>query len=63
MEEGQDPDVLKHAGKVPENLKAVKEEEIVVWVDPVDGTAEYTQGGYPVAKQPNNFNLLSTGDE
>jgi 3'(2'), 5'-bisphosphate nucleotidase len=30
--------------KLPANLKAVKDEECVVWVDPVDGTAEYTQG-------------------
>lgn len=28
----------------PAYLKGVKEEEIVVWVDPLDGTAEYTQG-------------------
>ncbi|CAH0756449.1 unnamed protein product [Diatraea saccharalis] len=28
----------------PDNLKSVQEEEIVVWVDPLDGTAEYTQG-------------------
>ncbi|KAJ8723877.1 hypothetical protein PYW07_007857 [Mythimna separata] len=28
----------------PVNLQSVKEEDIVVWVDPLDGTAEYTQG-------------------
>ncbi|CAH0690224.1 unnamed protein product [Spodoptera exigua] len=28
----------------PANLQGVKEEEIVVWVDPLDGTSEYTQG-------------------
>ncbi|GBP24314.1 3'(2'),5'-bisphosphate nucleotidase 1 [Eumeta japonica] len=27
----------------PGNLQNVKEEDIVVWVDPLDGTAEYTQ--------------------
>ena len=45
MEESQDEGVLKHAEKVPENLRDIKEEEVVIWVDPVDGTAEYTQGG------------------
>ncbi|CAH2983429.1 unnamed protein product [Chilo suppressalis] len=28
----------------PDSLLGVKEEDIVVWVDPLDGTAEYTQG-------------------
>ncbi|CAK1583705.1 unnamed protein product [Parnassius mnemosyne] len=28
----------------PSNLQGVKEEDIVVWVDPLDGTSEYTQG-------------------
>ncbi|XP_050353961.1 3'(2'),5'-bisphosphate nucleotidase 1 isoform X2 [Nymphalis io] len=28
----------------PSELKGVKEEDIVVWVDPLDGTSEYTQG-------------------
>ncbi|XP_063831311.1 3'(2'),5'-bisphosphate nucleotidase 1 isoform X2 [Ostrinia nubilalis] len=28
----------------PTNLQGVKEEDIVVWVDPLDGTSEYTQG-------------------
>lgn len=35
-------DVLTHS--CPEDLKAVKEEDVVVWVDPLDGTKEYTQG-------------------
>lgn len=30
--------------KCPANLLSVKEEDIVVWVDPLDGTSEYTQG-------------------
>ncbi|XP_047994028.1 3'(2'),5'-bisphosphate nucleotidase 1 isoform X2 [Leguminivora glycinivorella] len=28
----------------PASLQGVKEEDIVVWVDPLDGTSEYTQG-------------------
>ncbi|CAH0728478.1 unnamed protein product, partial [Brenthis ino] len=28
----------------PSKLQGVKEEDIVVWVDPLDGTSEYTQG-------------------
>ncbi|XP_039757649.1 3'(2'),5'-bisphosphate nucleotidase 1 isoform X2 [Pararge aegeria] len=28
----------------PSFLKGVKEEDIVIWVDPLDGTSEYTQG-------------------
>ncbi|XP_013183386.2 3'(2'),5'-bisphosphate nucleotidase 1 isoform X2 [Amyelois transitella] len=38
----EDKDVL--GVKCPVNLQAVKEEDIVVWVDPLDGTSEYTQG-------------------
>jgi len=28
----------------PDNLKSVNESDVVVWVDPLDGTSEYTQG-------------------
>lgn len=28
----------------PENLKHVNESDIVIWVDPLDGTSEYTKG-------------------
>ncbi|GFR21450.1 3'(2'),5'-bisphosphate nucleotidase 1 [Trichonephila clavata] len=28
----------------PEALASIKEEDVVIWVDPLDGTAEYTQG-------------------
>ncbi|KAK3879404.1 hypothetical protein Pcinc_016024 [Petrolisthes cinctipes] len=28
----------------PSTLTSLSEEEVVVWVDPLDGTAEYTQG-------------------
>lgn len=37
-----DSDVLKL--DCPSNLLEIKEENVVVWVDPLDGTAEYTQG-------------------
>lgn len=37
-----DKDILKR--KCPEQLTNVTEEELVVWVDPLDGTSEYTQG-------------------
>lgn len=37
-----DKDVLKL--ECPASLQGVKEEDIVVWVDPLDGTSEYTQG-------------------
>lgn len=28
----------------PAFLQSVKEEDVVIWVDPLDGTSEYTQG-------------------
>ncbi|XP_077561587.1 3'(2'),5'-bisphosphate nucleotidase 1 [Haemaphysalis longicornis] len=37
-----DKDVLSTS--LPDELKDVKEEDLVVWVDPLDGTKEYTQG-------------------
>lgn len=37
-------DVMGHDGKVPNELLNVKEEDVVIWVDPLDGTAEYTMG-------------------
>ncbi|KAL8614589.1 hypothetical protein ACOMHN_049402 [Nucella lapillus] len=37
-----DTEVLKQT--CPPSLVDVKDEDIVIWVDPVDGTAEYTQG-------------------
>ncbi|CAH0690223.1 unnamed protein product [Spodoptera exigua] len=36
----------------PANLQGVKEEEIVVWVDPLDGTSEYTQGALMLKRDP-----------
>ncbi|XP_070180961.1 3'(2'),5'-bisphosphate nucleotidase 1-like isoform X1 [Littorina saxatilis] len=41
IETEQSPEVLKQT--CPPNLLNVKDEDIVIWVDPVDGTAEYTQ--------------------
>ena len=37
-----DESVFKH--KCPEEWVNVNDEDIVVWVDPLDGTSEYTQG-------------------
>nr|XP_022330205.1 3'(2'),5'-bisphosphate nucleotidase 1-like [Crassostrea virginica] len=42
IEQGFDAEVLKHT--CPEYLKDTKDEDIVIWVDPLDGTAEFTQG-------------------
>ncbi|XP_041969466.1 3'(2'),5'-bisphosphate nucleotidase 1 isoform X1 [Aricia agestis] len=36
----------------PASLKSVKEEDIVVWVDPLDGTSEYTQGALMLKRDP-----------
>lgn len=32
------------AKKCPDNLKHVNESDVVIWVDPLDGTSEYTKG-------------------
>lgn len=37
-------EVLALADKWPQDLANVKDEDVTVWVDPVDGTAEYTEG-------------------
>ncbi|KAH0622689.1 hypothetical protein JD844_025202 [Phrynosoma platyrhinos] len=42
LEDGQCEEILKKA--CPQQYAAIKEEELVVWVDPLDGTKEYTEG-------------------
>ncbi|XP_048456989.1 3'(2'),5'-bisphosphate nucleotidase 1 [Rhincodon typus] len=42
IEAGQSEDVLKYS--CPTQYSHIKEDEIVVWVDPLDGTKEYTEG-------------------
>ncbi|CAL1534611.1 unnamed protein product [Lymnaea stagnalis] len=37
-----DPGVLSHP--CPEGYKDVTDDQVVIWVDPLDGTAEFTQG-------------------
>ncbi|XP_013417261.1 3'(2'),5'-bisphosphate nucleotidase 1 isoform X2 [Lingula anatina] len=44
VETSLDENILKHVSNFPEEWKDVKDEDIVIWVDPLDGTAEYTQG-------------------
>ncbi|XP_026494306.2 3'(2'),5'-bisphosphate nucleotidase 1 isoform X1 [Vanessa tameamea] len=36
----------------PSELQGIKEEDIVVWVDPLDGTSEYTQGALMLKRDP-----------
>ncbi|XP_028027549.1 3'(2'),5'-bisphosphate nucleotidase 1-like isoform X1 [Bombyx mandarina] len=45
-----DKEILKL--QCPPNLQEVKEEDIVVWVDPLDGTSEYTQGALMLKRDP-----------
>ncbi|XP_072121180.1 3'(2'),5'-bisphosphate nucleotidase 1 [Mobula birostris] len=42
IESGQSEEVLKHS--CPAQFSHFKEEDIVVWVDPLDGTKEFTEG-------------------
>lgn len=39
-----DSDVLQKASVLPDELKSVKDEDVCIWIDPLDGTAEFTQG-------------------
>ncbi|KAM3960483.1 3'(2'),5'-bisphosphate nucleotidase 1 isoform 1-T1 [Aphomia sociella] len=45
-----DKDVLSL--ECPSALQNVNEEDIVVWVDPLDGTSEYTQGALMLKRDP-----------
>uniref|UniRef100_A0A4W3JZQ4 3'(2'),5'-bisphosphate nucleotidase 1 n=1 Tax=Callorhinchus milii TaxID=7868 RepID=A0A4W3JZQ4_CALMI len=42
IEAGHSEEILKYV--CPAQYNNIKEEELVVWVDPVDGTKEYTEG-------------------
>ncbi|PAV90496.1 hypothetical protein WR25_27149 [Diploscapter pachys] len=53
IETGYLSDVLKLDERCAESLRNIKEEELVVWVDPLDGTSEVTQ-----AVKNNNTALL-----
>ena len=33
--------VLNYENKLSEELRAIKEEDVVIWVDPLDGTSEF----------------------
>ena len=40
----QSEEVLQQAAMLPQSLLDVHEDDVTIWVDPLDGTAEYTQG-------------------
>uniref|UniRef100_A0A8C7XC60 3'(2'),5'-bisphosphate nucleotidase 1 n=1 Tax=Oryzias sinensis TaxID=183150 RepID=A0A8C7XC60_9TELE len=42
IEKGHEEEILQKS--CPEEFQDLKEEELVVWVDPLDGTKEYTEG-------------------
>lgn len=41
---GLSDEVMDYANKCPEKYQNVKPEQIVVWIDPLDGTQEYIEG-------------------
>ena len=42
METGDSVEVLKEA--CPDIYNSLQEKDVVVWVDPLDGTSEFTEG-------------------
>ena len=44
LHSGQSEQVLECCGVVPDELRDVIGGDVTVWVDPLDGTNEYTQG-------------------
>jgi 3'(2'), 5'-bisphosphate nucleotidase len=44
IETSLSPEVLAYASNIPSAIKSATDKDICVWVDPLDGTAEYTQG-------------------
>ena len=44
LESSQSVDVLQYAREVPDDLRDIESQDVVIWVDPLDGTSEYTQG-------------------
>jgi 3'(2'), 5'-bisphosphate nucleotidase len=44
IETNVDKDVLSYDSKCPDLLKDADKRDIVVWVDPLDGTSEFTEG-------------------
>lgn len=54
LELSYSPDVLKVDDKCPEELRDIDINEVVVWVDPLDGTSEFAQAaktGSPLLQQ------------
>ncbi|KAM9420890.1 3'(2'),5'-bisphosphate nucleotidase 1 isoform 1-T1 [Salvelinus alpinus] len=53
IESGQSEDILQKS--CPAEYSALKEEELVVWVDPLDGTKEYTEAAAKCFYLPNQM--------
>jgi hypothetical protein len=44
VETSQSVEVLQYARELPDDLRTVQPQDVVIWVDPLDGTSEYTEG-------------------